>query len=201
MDFFIKYFTPALLVIIFSMIPIYFIRMIYFIRNSHFVIEILSINLSLYIHLFVYFMFVVHLFFYAKDLSYLVFYIFGFTMMAFLFLLIGYRQKFRHLKRNKYVVLFSKWNNRKKFQTYLDEMKYSHIDILDGSFSHVTSMKFDDTTDLVINTTMKEIEEQSNLLYSFKSFKGYMLFALNTALFFGSIVAFVIFFVYIPRLG
>lgn len=201
MDFFVNYFTPAILIIVFSLIPLYFIRMIYFVRKSHFVDETLSLNLSLYMHIFIYFMFVAHLFFYTKDISSLALYIFGFAMIMFLGILLGYRQKFRHIKRNRYSVLYSKWNNREKFQQFLDDKKYSHVDIMDGSFSYVTKIKFNDCSKLFIDTTFKEIEEQEELLYPFNSFKGYCLFALNTALFFGSIVAFVIFFVYIPRLG
>ena len=201
MDFFLNYFTPAILIIVFSLIPVYFMRMMYFIKRSHFVNETLSLKLSLYIHIGVYFMFVAHLFFYTKDISSLALYIFGFAMIMFLGILLGYRYKFNNVKRHRYNVLFSKWGNREEFQKYLDQKKYTHIDIMDGAFSFVTRMKFNDTTNFVIDTTFKEIEEQSDLLHSFNSFKGLCLFALNTALFFASIVAFIIFFVYIPRLG
>lgn len=200
MDIFLKYFTPAICILIFSVLPIYFMRIINFIRKSYFIDETLSLNLSLYIHLFVYAVFIINLFFYTPIISELVLYIFAFAMIALLIILIGYRQRFENIKRNRFVVLFSKWDNRKAFQKYLDDKGYSHIDILDGSFSYVTRIKFNNAKIEEIDQVFDELKT-SGLLHSFTSLKGYLLFALNTALFFGSILAFVVFFAFIPRLG
>lgn len=200
MDIFVTYFTPAISILIFSVLPIYFMRIIHFIRRSYFIDETLSLNLSLYIHIFVYAVFIINLFFYTPIISELVLYIFAFAMMALLVILIGYKKRFENVKRNRFVVLFSKWDNRKDFQHYLDQKGYSHVDIHDGSFSFVTRIKFNNSKPDEIDEIFKELET-SGLLHSFTSLKGYGLFALNTALFFGSILAFVIFFAFIPRLG
>lgn len=200
MDIFFNYFVPALCIAMFSMLPIYFIRMIFFIRKRHFIQETFTLHLSLYMHIFIYAMFIIHLFFMTKYISELVFYIFGIAMLAFLGLLLGYRKRFMYIKRNKFVVIYSKFNNRNNFQQFLDDRHYGEIDIMDGSFSYVTKIKFNNCSRDLIKSRFEEIEE-SGLLYSYKSLKGYLLFAANTALMFGSIIAFVIFFAYLPRLG
>lgn len=200
MDVFYNFFIPAISIVFITMLPIYFLRMYYFIRKSHFVDEIVSLRISLYIHIATFAIFSITLIFFAKYIDVLVYYIFGLTMIVFLFLLIGYRQKFLHQKRNKFVVLFSKYNNRQAFQDFLDEMKYSEVDISDGSFSYVTKIKFNNCSTEQIVNRFKEIEK-TELLYSYQSVKGYLLFALHTGMTFASVTAFVIFFVFLPRLG
>lgn len=200
MEFFLNYFTPAITLLIFSLLPMYFVRVAFFVQKSHFIDEKLSLNLSLYIHIFIYTIFIILLFFSTRYISELALYIFGLAMIVFLGILLGYRKKFENLKRHRYIVLFSKLNNRDNFQKFLDEKKYLHIDISDGAFSFVTRIKFNDTKDDEIVETFREFE-QAGLLHSFSSVKGLMLFALNNALFFGAIISFIIFFIYIPRLG
>jgi len=200
MDTIIMYFIPFLLVVAFSLLPIYFIRMVYFVKKNRFVDEVLSLNLSLYIHIFVYSVFIITLFFYTPIISELSLFIFGYAMIVLLIILLGYRQRFQHIKRNKFIVLFSRYNNRELFQQLLQKENCKNIDINDGAFSFVTRLKFNQATYEEVDNRLSTLNTNTALFHSFTTLKGYALFALNTALFFGSIVAFIVFFVNLPNL-
>ncbi len=200
MDVFYNYFIPAICILLFTLLPIYFIRIVFFIRKSHFIDETLTLKVSMYMHIFIYAMFIVQLFFYIIYIDVLVFYIFGIAVLMIISLLIGYRQRFQHMKRHKYSVIYSTYQNREAFQNFLDQNKYNDTDITDGSFSHVTRIKFNNLSNDEISNRFDKIRE-SGLVYRFTSLKGYAVFAFNLVMFFSSIFAYIIFFAYLPRLG
>ena len=113
---------------------------------------------------------------------------------------LGYRASFSHIKRNRYIVVFSKWNNRIAWQELLDEQNLHNVDITEGSFSFVSQIKFSSTSDSDIATLLESYSVNSALLHPLNVNKAYWLFIYNVFFLGLSLVSFVLYFVLIRGL-
>lgn len=161
-----------------------------------------SVRIAMYTHGALYVAFAITMIFFTsqlKDLN-IAYYIYIVMTIILIGLYFGYRYHFLHTKRNRYTVVFSKWNNRKAWQDLLDERHLANVDITEGSFSFVSKINFTAMEQSTVNDILKDLDDNSDLVQPLNTSKALLLLAFQVFVLSLSFVSFILFFVLIPNL-
>ena len=200
MDLFLNYFTPILCLILISLIPIFITRIYMFVSRKHFLLHSTALKVSLITHSVLFVAFLIVLIIFTQGLGAVALYTYIMLGLVLIGFGLGYKALFLHTKRNRYIVVFSKWNNRIAWQELLDEQKLHTVDITEGSFSFVSKIKFSSISNTEIISLLDSYKTNSALLHPLDVNKAYLLFVYNIFFLGLSLVSFILYFVLIQGL-
>jgi len=202
MELFMDYFIPALCLILIGTIPLYLVRIFMYFRRKHFMLQMESVKISMYAYGVLYLAFIITFLFSIKKLSdmRIAWFVMIFIGILLISLFFGYRYIHLHTKRNRFNVVFSRWNNRIEWQKLLDDQKLVKVDIDEGGFSFVSKINFTGMNQKEIDELFKSFEKETTLLVPLNDRKALLLLAFQVFMLSISMVSFVLFFVLISIL-
>ena len=199
MEVFLNYFIPAISLLLVLTLPLYLIRIYMYFKRTHYMLQSISFRISMYVHGFILVAFAVTLLFIRNVDPKVETYIFVILAFVSVCLAIGYRAQFAHQRSHRYAVYYSKWDNRKAWQKYLLDQHLGNVDVDEGSFSFVSNVSFARMDQTAIDECLKDFEEQ-DFLHPLNTKTAYYLLAFQVFMLSLTLVAFILFFVYLPLL-
>lgn len=199
MDIFLNYFIPAICLLLIMTLPIYIIRIYMYFQREHYMLQAKSFRLSMYIHGVLLAVFAITLLFVKNVAPGIQLYIFGVMCFVAIALAIGYKYHFSNQKSHRYSVFYSKWNNRKKWQKHLEDNHLGFVDVDEGSFSFVSYVNFSRMEEQEINKCLEDFKKE-DFLHPLNTKSAYYLLAFQVFMLSITLVAYVLFFVYLPML-
>lgn len=173
-----------------------------FIRKKHFIKQIYTLRIALFLHITLLLFYATWFTFSLRYLSnyYVAYYTYSVLLFMLMVLYFGYRYKFNHIKRNLYTVVFSKRNNRETWNAALEGRKLACVDISGGYYSFVSKIHFTKLCEEEIQDLIDEFSQNSDLVHPIATKRAFYILTLHMFLSVLSISTLVAFFTLIPVL-
>jgi hypothetical protein len=93
---------------------------------------------------------------------------YGMLLITLLIILVAYRHAYVKQRRNQFIVAFNKGNNKETWKHFCKDNTISNVNI-DGSFSFVSELYFENYSDLEAKNTLTVFENNPDILIRFES--------------------------------